>query len=225
MLRPPLEVADVIRAAGRSFVDRCWKWFSRRHLKVLNAILACRTAGLGGHVDECTRCGYRTISFNSCRNWVVYAKRPFGGAEHVLHYLGAYTHRIAISNHRLVRLADGMVIFRWRDSAHKNKKRLARLAVDEFLRRFFLHVLPCGFVRIRYFGFLAHRRRAELLPQCFALLAAAQSPPAETGPSHSDGLSPFRPCPLCQGPMIVVERLTPAEARLRSPPEGALLCS
>ena len=68
MLRPPLEVADVIRAAGRSFVDRCRKWFSWRHLKVLNAILACRTPALGGHVDECTRCGYRAISFNSCRN-------------------------------------------------------------------------------------------------------------------------------------------------------------
>ena len=73
-------------------------------------------------------------------DWVVYSKRPFGGPEHVLHYLGAYTHRIAISNHRLVALADGVVTFRWRDSAHKNKKRLARLPVDEFLRRFFLHV-------------------------------------------------------------------------------------
>src|ERR1051326_2666944 len=68
MLRPPLEGADVIRAAGRSFADRRREWFSWRHLKVLNAILACRTPALGGHVDECTRCGYRTISFNSCRN-------------------------------------------------------------------------------------------------------------------------------------------------------------
>ena len=158
-------------------------------------------------------------------DWVVYAKRPFGGAEHVLHYLGAYTHRIAISNHRLVGLADGMVTFRWRDSAHKNKKRLARLPVDEFLRRFFLHVLPRGFVRLRYFGFLTHRRRAELLPKCFELLAASPLLPAETSPRNSDGLPSFRPCPLCQGPMIVVERLTPVEARFRSPPEGALVCS
>jgi len=76
-------------------------------------------------------------------------------AENVLHYLGAYTHRVAISNHRLVALADGYVPFRWRDSAHKNKQRLARLPVAEFLRRFFLHALPPTFVRIRYFGFLA----------------------------------------------------------------------
>jgi len=76
-------------------------------------------------------------------------------AENVLHYLGAYTHRVAISNHRLVALADGYVPFRWRDSAHKNMQRLARLPVAEFLRRFFLHALPATFVRIRYFGFLA----------------------------------------------------------------------
>jgi Putative transposase len=80
-----------------------------------------------------------------------------------------YTHRVAISNHRLVALEDGDVVFRWRDSAHKNKKRLMRLTLDEFLRRFFLHVLPRGFVRIRHFGFFAHRRRAALLPLCFAL--------------------------------------------------------
>ncbi len=82
-------------------------------------------------------------------DWVVYSKRPFGGPEHVLRYLGAYTHRVAISNHRLVALADGNVTFRWRDSAHGNKKRLMTLPVDEFLRRFLLHLLPPGFVRIR----------------------------------------------------------------------------
>jgi hypothetical protein len=77
-------------------------------------------------------------------DWVVYCKRPFGGAEHALRYLGCYTHRVAISNHRLVALEQGKVTFRWRDSAHKNKKRLMRLGVEEFLRRFFLHVLPKG---------------------------------------------------------------------------------
>jgi Putative transposase len=85
--------------------------------------------------------------------WVVYSKRPFGGAEHALRYLGCYTHRVAISNHRLVALEQGQVRFRWRDSAHKNKERLMQLPVEEFLRRFFLHVLPRGFVRIRHFGF------------------------------------------------------------------------
>ena len=98
-------------------------------------------------------------------DWVVSSKRPFGGAEHALRYLGCYTHRVAISNHRLVSLEDREVVFRWRDSAHKNKKRLMRLALDEFLRRFFLHVLPRGFVRIRHCGFFAHRRRALLLPR------------------------------------------------------------
>jgi hypothetical protein len=103
-------------------------------------------------------------------DWVVYSKRPFGGPEHVLSYLGAYTHRVATSNHRLVALAEGNVTFRWRDSAHGNKKRLMTLPVDEFLRRILLHLLPRGFVRIRNFGFLANPRRAELLPLCFRLL-------------------------------------------------------
>ena len=95
-------------------------------------------------------------------DWIVYAKRPFAGAEHALRYLGCYTHRVAISNHRLVALEDREVVFRWRDSAHRNKKRLMRLALDEFLRRFFLHVLPRGFVRIRHFGFFAHRRARDV---------------------------------------------------------------
>jgi hypothetical protein len=89
------------------------------------------------------------------QDWVVYAKRPFGGPEHVLRYLGRYTHRVAISNHRLVSFADGKVTFRWRDSVHHNEQKLLSLAVDEFLRRFLLHLLPEGFVRIRNFGFLA----------------------------------------------------------------------
>ncbi len=102
--------------------------------------------------------------------WVVYAKPPFGGPQHVLHYLARYTHRVAISNHRLVSFADGQVTFRWRDYAHGKKNRLMTLSSEEFLRRFLLHTLPRGFVRIRFFGFLAHRRRAELLPLCRRLL-------------------------------------------------------
>jgi hypothetical protein len=110
------------------------------------------------------------------RDWVVYAKRPFGGPEHVLRYLGAYTHRVAISNSRLVALANGHVTFRWRDSAHGNKKRLMTLPVEEFLRRFLLHLLPRGFMRIRNFGFLANRRRAGLLPLCLRLLQPSDQP-------------------------------------------------
>src|SRR5262245_64690416 len=139
-----------------------------------------------------------------CSDWVVYAKRPFGGAEHALRYLGCYTHRVAISNHRLVALESGEVVFRWRDSAHKNKKRLMRLALDEFLRRFFLHVLPRGFVRIRHFGFLAHRLRASLIPVCRRALAMSTS---ESAPSRALS-SPTWRCPHCGGPMIVTQRLT-----------------
>jgi hypothetical protein len=158
-------------------------------------------------------------------DWVVYCKRPFGGAEHALRYLGCYTHRVAISNHRLVALAEGRVSFRWRDSAHKNKKRLMSLTVDEFLRRFLLHVLPRGFVRIRHFGFFAHRRRAALLPLCRQLLAVAVSttPSGETD-STSATPSPLWRCPRCGGPMVLVERLTPTQARLRSPPMAAGQC-
>src|SRR5580700_1273910 len=108
------------------------------------------------------------------------AKRPFGGPEHVLRYLGAYTHRVAISNSRLVALANGHVTFRWRDSAHGNKKRLMTLPVEEFLRRFLLHLLPRGLMRIRNFGFLANRQRAKLLPICFRLLQQSDPPAAGT---------------------------------------------
>jgi hypothetical protein len=115
------------------------------------------------------------------KKWVVYAKRPFGGPEHALRYLGCYTHRVAIPNHRLVSLAGDQVSFRWRDSAHHNEKRLMTLHVNEFLRRFLLHVLPPGFVRIRHFGFLSTRNRSALLPLCHRLLTASNSvPPAVT---------------------------------------------
>jgi hypothetical protein len=159
-------------------------------------------------------------------DWVVYCKPPFGGPEHVLRYLGRYTHRVAISNHRLVALEGHQVTFRWRDSAHGNQQRLMTLGVEEFLRRFLLHVLPPSFVRIRHFGFLAHRRRAALLPLCFQLLGAPTDLPSAPEPEPGDqeghlitlpSTSPW-PCPQCGGPMIILERLTAAEMYLRSPP-------
>ncbi len=152
------------------------------------------------------------------QDWVVYSKPPFGGPEHVLRYLGAYTHRVAISNHRLVALADGNVTFRWRDSAHGNKKRLMTLPVEEFLRRFLLHLLPRGFVRIRNFGFLANRRRAELLPLCFRLLKQSDQHPARPALPSALSTHPLWNCPLCGGIMHVVERLSAAQLLLRSPP-------
>src|SRR5215831_17489689 len=393
MSRPPLEVADLIRTAGAAFLERNRQWLSWKHIKVLLAIARCRTAALGGHLDECTRCGHRaTISYNSCRNrhcpkcqtaarerwiaarrrellptrylhivftlphrlaplvlqnkkvlydllfrtsaetlqevardprhlgaeigffsvlhtwsqqlnahphvhcvvpagglsldhtrwvrsrenyflpkevlreifrgkfvaalkqafrdgqlnfhgdlkllaqtktfaawlrplyrqdWIVYLKRPFGGPEYVLQYLGRYTHRVAISNHRLVSLADGKVIFRWRDSAHNNEQKLMTLSLDEFLRRFLLHLLPKGFVRIRHFGFLANRRRSALLSLCFHLLGATQESPAEEHASYTEDAPGLYRCPKCGGPMKVIERLTAAEIQLRSPPRIA----
>jgi hypothetical protein len=129
-------------------------------------------------------------------DWVVYSKRPFGGPEHVLRYLGAYTHRVAISNSRLVALANGHVTFRWRDSAHGNQKRLIALPVEEFLRRFLLHLLPRGFMRIRNFGFLANRRRAELLPLCLRLLQSSDHPAIATASPAALPIPSLCRCPL-----------------------------
>lgn len=151
--------------------------------------------------------------------WVAYCKPPFGGPDQVLRYLGAYTHRVAISNHRLVSLDDHKVAFRWRDSAHNNKKRLLTLQVDEFLRRFLLHVLPRGFVRIRHFGFLASRRRGVLLPLCKQVLSAEpEIDPVPSGKMEA-GSTPLWTCPVCGGPMVVIERLTAVQVKLRSPPK------
>jgi Putative transposase/Transposase zinc-binding domain len=386
MSRPTLEVADIIRAHGKRFIENNRSWLRWPHLKVLQAIERCRTAALGGHRDRCDRCGHEAISFNSCRNrhcpkcqtnarekwlaarsqelldvsyahvvftlphelaplafhnkkivygllfrasaatlleiaadpqhlgadigflsvlhtwgqnllhhphvhcvvpsgglspdhqrwvhpscssfflpvkvlsrvfrgkfvdglkqafqkgelvfpgplrpllqeqafrallrslyrhdWVVYAKRPFGGPQHVLQYLARYTHRVAISNHRLIEFSEGKVTFRWKDYAHGNKKRKMTLTADEFLRRFLLHLLPRGFVRIRSFGFLANRRRAALLPLCRQLLDGNQQQPLSIPPQVAD----TRPttawlCPQCGGPMVVIERLTAQQIR------------
>jgi hypothetical protein len=150
--------------------------------------------------------------------WFVYSKRPFKGAEHALSYLSAYTHRVAISNHRLVSLAEGNVTFRWRDSAHRNKKRLMTLPVDELLRRFLLHLLPRGFVRIRNFGFLANRRRHTLLPLCARLMSApVRARVTRSVATENKGLT-FWKCPHCGGAMKVVERFTAAQIQLRAPP-------
>ena len=393
MTRPPLEVADLVRAAGTAFIERNRQWLRWTHIKVLLAIARCRTAALGGHIDACTRCGHRAaISYNSCRNrhcpkcqtgarerwiqarrrellptpyvhvvftlppqlaslalqnkkliytlllrasaetllevarnprhlgaeigffsvlhtwnqklehhphvhcvvpagglspdhslwlpshsrfflpipvlrrvfrrkfvialkrnfrqaklgfhgalkplahpkafsaslrplfrhnWHVYSKPPFADAEQAVRYLAHYTHRVAISNHRLVSLVDDQVTFRWRDSAHNNEHKLMTLSLDEFLRRFLLHLLPKGFVRIRHFGFLANRRRATLLPLCFQLLGAVQPSHTEPEASPTQEPSSLWLCPKCGGRMVVIERLTAAQIQLRSPPSLA----
>jgi len=139
-------------------------------------------------------------------DWVVYAKAPFGGPEHVLQYLARYTHRVAIANHRLLSVDGDHVTFRWKDYAHHRKCRAMTLTAEEFLRRFLQHVLPKGFPRIRYFGWFANRRRRELLPLCRRLLAVAP-PPAE-----ANSVEPaVWQCPICGSPMRVVELLTAAQ--------------
>jgi len=385
MNRPPFEVADIIRAAGKSFIDEHRSWLTGLHLKVLSAIERCRTAALGGHRDRCTRCGHTAAtSYNSCGNrhcpkcqtnardkwlaartkeliavpyvhvvftlphqlaplafhnkkvlygllfrasaatlleiaadpkhlgadigllsvlhtwgqnllhhphihcvipagglsadhqrwvhprypfflpvkvlsrvfrgkfvaglkrafqrgelylpgglkplaqdkafraflrslfrldWVVSAKPPFGGPQYVLQYLARYTHRAAISNHRIVDSADGKVTFLWKDYAHGSKRRRMTLTAEEFLRRFLLHTLPRGFIRIRFFGFLASRRRAVLLPLCQQLLDASPRSRSPTPPATSARPQALWVCPHCGGPMLVTARLTAQQIR------------
>jgi hypothetical protein len=138
----------------------------------------------------------------------VYAKQAFGGPLQVLRYLGRYTHRVAISNHRLLAFDGERATFRWKDYAHGGKQRTMTLAGTEFLRRFFLHVLPKGFVRIRHFGFLANRSRAKQLTLCRQLLAMSPAVPAPAGSREE---LPSWHCPRCGAPMVVAQRLTAAE--------------
>ncbi|EAV40140.1 Putative transposase Y4QJ [Stappia aggregata IAM 12614] len=138
------------------------------------------------------------------RDWVVYAKPPFGGPEQVLAYLGRYTHRVAIANSRLVSLADGKVTFRWRDYRHGRKTKLMTLKADEFIRRFLLHTLPDGFHRIRHYGFLANGRRVARLASCRQLLAVRAPETAFRAEPVTDLPSLTHPCPCCGSPMITL---------------------
>ncbi len=140
------------------------------------------------------------------QDWVVYAKPAFGGPEQVVRYLGRYTHRVAISNHRLLSFDGNDVTFLWRDYAHGNKQKKMTVSADEFIRRFLLHVLPTGFVRIRHFGFLANSQRLALLEICRRLLQMAPVVRSDEAASGSSRL-----CPTCGTPMIVIARLKPAE--------------
>ena len=139
--------------------------------------------------------------------WVVYSKPPFGGSEPVLHYLARYTHRVAISNHRILAVNHSQVTFRWKDYAHHNKQRTMTLTCEEFLRRFLQHLLPKGFPRIRYFGWLANRRRSKLLPLGRSLLP---NMPEQTPATVVRQTAVWR-CPRCHRPMSVLEHLTAAQ--------------
>lgn len=160
-------------------------------------------------------------------DWVVYAKPPLGGPEQVLQYLGRYTHRVAISNSRLVEFTNDEVAFRWRDYRHESRHKVMRLQADEFVRRFLLHVLPSGFQRIRHYGLLANRRREAKLQRCRDLLSArAPDPTPEHEPEdyraryqRLTGISLWD-CPLCKhGRMICIETWLPGSAP-RGPPSA-----
>jgi len=141
------------------------------------------------------------------QNWVVYAKPAFGGPEQVIRYLGRYTHRVAISNHRLISFDGGTVTFRWRDYAGGNKQRVMTVSAEEFMRRFLLHVLPKGFVRIRHFGVLANHCRSASIDLFRKLLGMAPL----LRSSDSAPPNPSWLCPRCQAPLILVLRLTAAQ--------------
>jgi len=152
-------------------------------------------------------------------DWVVYSKAPFAGPEQVLAYVARYTHRVAISNDRLVGIEDGKVRFRWKDYRRGNQQKTMTLTADEFIRRFLLHVLPDGFQRIRYYGFLGNRYREQKLARCRELLAMPQPEPsdADNAKDYRDehqeitGAS-LTECPACHiGRMILIEVLHPAK--------------
>ncbi len=148
-------------------------------------------------------------------DWVVYAKPPFGGPEHVLNYLGRYTHRVAISNNRLTQIDDETVSFRWKDYRHHDRQKIMTLSADEFIRRFLMHVVPDGFQRIRHYGLLASRSRQVKLARCRELLNAPLPPPPLLAalPDAQDRYEALtgrslRICPVCSaGTMRCIEVL------------------
>ena len=158
------------------------------------------------------------------KEWVVYSKPPFAGPEKVFDYLGRYTHRVAISNHRILDVSDGKVTFTWRDYRRSRRKKTMTLTADEFIRRFLLHTLPTGFVRIRYFGFLSNRYRADNLQRARELLQT-ETPELTSGSQSEDWpalchrLTGYDPtlCPNCgQGKLILIEKI-PRDPRFTRP--------
>jgi hypothetical protein len=155
-------------------------------------------------------------------DWVVHVKPPWGGPKTVLKYLARYTHKTAISNHRLVSLEDGQVTFRWKDYAHGGQWRTMKLSAIEFVRRFLMHVLPSGFVRVRHYGILANRHRQEKLALCRELLGVVpisqeDVPTPLATPEHDSLLTPTKVCPVCgAGRMIVIAEFPPMTMSLET---------
>ena len=192
-------------------------YFRRRFLEALDKLYSQGELPLAGTLAHLRDPEVFARHLAPCRttDWVVYAKPPFGGPRQVLEYLGRYTHRVAISNHRLVSLQDGQVVFRWKDYRHEQRPRLMTLDAGEFIRRFLLHALPDGFQRIRFSGFLANRHRRSKLALIHELLA---DPVTELLPLPKDCADllalltgqPKDQCPFCRlGRMHRLEVLPP----------------
>ena len=198
-----LPVRVLSRLFRRLFLEQLQRAFDAGHLHFYHAFKELQTPATFA----------RYLAPLRQAEWVVYAKPPFGGPRHVLEYLGRYTHRVAISNNRLIDFADDYVRFHWKDYRHESRPKVMLLAAQEFIRRFLLHVLPSGFQRIRHYGFLANRYRAVKLERCRELLAepAPIIPVPEAPPDYRDryqlltGKS-LRDCPQCgQGQMVCIE--------------------
>ena len=202
-----LPVRVLSRLFRRLFLEGLQDAFEARHLQFSASLQALSDReGFADHLAPVRRA-----------EWVVYAKRPFAGPEQVLDYVGRYTHRIAISNHRLIDMDDGHVRFHYKNyrAERPGTQETMTLAASEFIRRFLQHVLPSGFHRIRYYGFLGNRHRSEKLERCRRFLGTAP-PPAPVHHATTDyrdryeALTGFslRTCPRCQnGRMLVVERI------------------
>jgi hypothetical protein len=180
--------------------------FRRLFLEALCAAFAAGDLGFFGALAELAKPGAFNCRLRELRRleWIVYAKPPFGGPGQTLAYLSRYTHRVAISNARIVSMSDERVAFRWKDYRCRGKSKVMSLEAHEFIRRFLLHTLPDGFHRIRHYGFLANGRRAEKLALCRKLL---DTPPLEETAQHTDEAAPSRArgrCPCCGGLMIIL---------------------
>jgi Putative transposase/Transposase zinc-binding domain len=189
--------------------------FRGKFLALLAVAFRHKKLRLAGDLQPLQRPGAfdRFVSSLKKPKWVVEVRAPFGGPEHVLKYLARYTHRVAISNGRLIELRDGRVTFRWRDSADHNTQKLMTMEAVEFIRRFLLHVLPPGFVKIRHFGYLANRCRADGLKLCRTLLRASPQPDLLTIRQRN---AIERKCPSCGIGTLCLVGYVPAD--LLNPP-------
>ncbi|MDA9503892.1 transposase [Bradyrhizobium sp. CCBAU 11386] len=199
--------------------------YRRLFLERLQAAFVGTKLQFFGHLAHLVEPAAFASHLNALRKveWVVYAKRPFGGPEQVLAYLGRYTHRVAIANGRLLTCDQGHVRFRWKDYRAGNKSKVMTLDTEEFLRRFLLHILPKGFRRIRHFGFLANACRAAKLARIRAALDAPQPPPPAEAVNYRERCAILLGhrldlCPICGGRMVEIGLVPRAPAQRRAAP-------